>query len=78
MIKNIIKIIKKDSRTLYQLAKDAGVDYALIHRLVNGKVKKNIWLDTAFKLADALGVDINEFREDEEDESINSNSKSTD
>ena len=26
-------------------------------------------VNTAFKLADALGVDINEFREDEENES---------
>lgn len=65
MINRIVKLIKEDPRTLYQLAKDAKVDYALLHRLVNGKVKKNIWLDTAFKLADALGVDINEFREGE-------------
>lgn len=63
MVENIVKLIDKDERSLYQLAKDAGVDYALLHRLVNGKVKKNIWLDTAFKLADALGVDVNDFRE---------------
>lgn len=64
MIIKINELIKNDSRSLYKLAKDAGVDYALLHRLTNGKVKKNIWLDTAFKLADALGVDINEFREE--------------
>lgn len=68
MIDEIVKLINSDDRTMYQLAKEAGVDYALIHRLVNGKVKKNIWLDTAFKLADALGVDINEFREEINDE----------
>ena len=63
MITKIVELINNDTRSLYQLAKDAEVDYSLLHRLVNGKVKKNIWLDTAFKLADALGVDINEFRE---------------
>lgn len=63
MISRIVELIKNDSRTLYQLSKDSGIDYALLHRLVNGKVKKNIWLDTAFKLADALKVDVNEFRE---------------
>ncbi len=62
-MKKIIYYIEKDERTLYQLAKDANVDYALLHRIVNGKTKKNIWLDTAFKLADALGVDVNDFRE---------------
>ena len=65
-IEKIKTLIGKDERSLYRLAKDAGVDYALLHRLVSGKVKKNIWLDTAFKLADALGVDVNEFRGGEE------------
>lgn len=63
MIEKIKILISKDERSLYQLAKDSELDYALLHRIVNGKVKKNIWLDTAFKLADTLGVDINEFRE---------------
>ena len=63
-IKKIIQLINNDSRSLYQIAKDAGIDYALIHRIMSGKTKKNIWLDTAFKLADALGVDVNEFREE--------------
>lgn len=64
MIAKIVELINKDERSLYKIAKDAGVDYALLHRLVNGKVKKNIWMDTAFKLADTLGVDVNEFREE--------------
>lgn len=73
MVKRIITLIKSDERSLYQLSREAGLDYALLHRLVNGKVKKNIWLDTAFKLADALGVDINEFREEKNDEWVNWN-----
>lgn len=65
MLKKIIQLIEKDERSTYRLAKDAEVDYAILHRLVNGKVKKNIWLDTAFKLADALDIDINQFRNDD-------------
>lgn len=65
-MKRLIDLINKDERNLYQLSKDADVNYALIHRIMSGKTKKNIWLDTAFKLADALGVDVNEFREVEE------------
>lgn len=65
-ISKIQQLIGEDPRSLYQIAKDADLDYALLHRLIKGKVKKNIWLETAFKLADALGVDINEFREDSE------------
>ncbi|MGX7178833.1 helix-turn-helix domain-containing protein [Facklamia hominis] len=64
-ISKIQQLISEDSRSLYQIAKDADLDYALLHRLVNGKVKKNVWLDTAFKLADVLGVDVNEFRKEE-------------
>lgn len=61
-IDKIIFLIEKDGRTLYRLSKDGGLDYALLHRLVNGKVKSTIRLDTAFKLADVLGVEVNEFR----------------
>ena len=63
-ISKIQQLISEDPRSLYQIAKDADLDYALIHRLIKGKVKKNIWLGTAFKLADVLGVDVNEFRKE--------------
>lgn len=66
-LNKITTLIKNDERTLYAIAKDAGVDYALVHRLVNGKVKKDVWMGTAFKLADALGVDVNEFRSEKSD-----------
>ncbi|MGX7108328.1 helix-turn-helix domain-containing protein [Facklamia miroungae] len=62
------ELIKKDGRSLYQIAKSSGLAYSLIHNVVNGKTKNTIQLDTAFKLADALGVDVNEFREEKEDE----------
>lgn len=46
----------------YTLAMKAGVDPAMVYKLVSGK-QTDILLSTAFKLADALEVDINEFRE---------------
>lgn len=66
MLSKLTELIKKDKRSLYRLAKDSGVEYSLIHNIVNSKNKHSIRLDTAFKLADALGVDVNEFREVEE------------
>lgn len=66
MLSKLKDIIKKDKRNLYRLSKDAGVEYSLVHNIVNSKTKHSIRLDTAFKLADALGVDVNEFREVEE------------
>lgn len=66
MIDYIAQLVEEDARTLYQIAKDAGVDYALLYRLTHGKVKRDIYLSTAFKLADALGVSVEEFRESRE------------
>ena len=43
------------------LSKKSGVTNAAIHYILNGKFK-NITIQTAFKLADALDMDINEFR----------------
>lgn len=63
MLSKLTELIKKDKRSLYRLSKDSGVEYSLIHNIVHNKEKKSIRLDTAFKLADALGVDVNEFKE---------------
>lgn len=52
----------------YQLSQRMGVSPTQVHKILTGK-SKDMKLSTAFKLADALGVDINEFREDEDDES---------
>ncbi|WP_417882751.1 helix-turn-helix domain-containing protein [Aerococcus kribbianus] len=45
----------------YQLSKKMGVSPTQVHKILTGK-SKDMKLSTAFKLADALGVDINEFR----------------
>lgn len=40
-----------------------------LYRLLSGE-REDVLLSTAFKLADVLGVDFNEFREEKKDESI--------
>lgn len=56
------EIVKKSDLTPRQVALKAGVGTATVYDWMNGK-KTNPTLDTAFKLADVLGVDINEFRD---------------
>lgn len=55
--------MKEKGLTPFKLGKKAGVDHAMIYKLLQGK-QKDLMLSTAFKLADALNVDINEFREE--------------
>lgn len=57
-----------DSKSInpYQLSKKMGVSPTQVHKILTGK-SKDMKLSTAFKLADALGVDINEFREEGQD-----------
>lgn len=51
----------------HQLSKKMEVSPTQVHKILTGK-SKDMKLSTAFKLADALGVDINEFREEKENE----------
>lgn len=62
MIK-IRQLLDKKKMTPYALAMKAGVDPAMVYKLIKGK-QSDILLSTAFKLADALEVDINELREE--------------
>ena len=61
-------IVYNSNKSLNQLGKEIGVSHTTLTRIVNGD-QKDMKFSTACNLADALGVDINEFREDEEDES---------
>ncbi|AXY24934.1 hypothetical protein CL176_02220 [Suicoccus acidiformans] len=60
-------LVSETGLSINKLAKSIGVDHSTIIRLCNGE-SKDMKLSTAFKLADALGVDINEFRKEEENE----------
>ncbi len=48
--------------TRYALAKRTGIGYDYIHRLESGARDTPSW-EVVCKLADALGVDVNEFRD---------------
>lgn len=63
-------LIKLSGKSINAIQIEAEMKAGALYRLLSGK-HKDVTLTTAFKLADALGVDINEFREGKEDESIN-------
>jgi plasmid maintenance system antidote protein VapI len=46
--------IKNSGVSLYRVAKDSGVSYAVVQRFVNGE--RQIKMDAADKLADYLGM----------------------
>lgn len=64
LITKIQTLIKQSGKTPYRISKDSGLDKTTLYRLAKGE-KKSIELRTAFKLADALGVDINDFRKED-------------
>lgn len=62
--RNIIKqIIVNSGLTKRQVALKAGINVQNLYSFLNGRLK-SMDVNTAFKLADALDVDINEFREE--------------
>lgn len=62
--RNIIKQkIINSGLTKRQVALKAGINVQNLYNFLNGRLK-SMDVNTAFKLADALGVDINEFREE--------------
>ena len=48
--------VNDDSRTLYRIAKDSGIDYGVLHRFADGK--RGLTCDTADKLCDILGFEL--------------------
>lgn len=57
MINAFQKAIENDKRSLYQLARDAGLRYSIVHPLATGK-KNNPTVHTMEKLAAALGYEL--------------------
>lgn len=60
-------LIKRSKLSKRQIAIKAGINVHNLYKYFNGDLK-GMNADTAFKLADALGVDINEFRKESKDE----------
>ena len=62
--RNIIKkIIVNSGLTKRQVALKAGINVQNLYNFLNGRLE-SMDVNTAFKLADALDVDINKFREE--------------
>lgn len=61
-LQKLEKLVKKSGKTVNQIQTEAGMSTGSLYRLLSGKAN-NIELKIAFRLADVLGVDVNEFRE---------------
>lgn len=61
------QLIELSGKSINAIQVEADMKAGALYRLLSGK-HKDVTLSTAFKLADALGVDINEFREEKNDE----------
>lgn len=61
MIKKIEKMASDKGWTLYRLAKEAGLTPTLFYALKKNNSKK-LTFETVVKIADALGVSLDEFR----------------
>lgn len=62
MWNKIEQLLKEKNMTTYRLAQLSGINKATLAHIKSGKVKKPLF-ETICKIADALEVDINEFRE---------------
>lgn len=58
------KLIDKSGKTINAIQEESGMKSGALYRLLSGK-HKDVTLSVAFKLADALGADIKEFRKEE-------------
>lgn len=56
-------LVSESGKTANQISKETGINHTSLYRLMDG-TNKDMRLSTAFKLANALGVDINEFKEE--------------
>lgn len=61
MWNKIKKIIDEKGMTTYQLAKQSGVNKSHLSNLKRG-INKNLSWDNAVKVADALGISLDELR----------------
>lgn len=64
MWETIEKHLKEKQMSIYELSNKAGINRQSIYALRDGKAQ-TLSLENAFKLADALDIDVNEFRKEE-------------
>jgi plasmid maintenance system antidote protein VapI len=54
--KQLVNAIEKDGRTIYAIAKAAGISPIVVHRFVNGE--RDIRMQTAARLAETLHLEL--------------------
>ena len=57
LAKTIQRAVRRDSRSLYAVARDAAVDYATLHKFMSGE-RPGIRIDTASKLCSTLRLEL--------------------
>ena len=57
LVKELRQAIRHDGRTLYAIAKDAGIAYSVLHRFARGQ-RVGVSLVSAAKLLQALGYEL--------------------
>lgn len=65
----ILEILNKKGWSKYKLAKDAGIPQSSLHDILSGKIK-NPTGERLKSIADALGVSVNDFFDDEPNKDI--------
>ena len=57
MLQALQEAVEDDERTLYRLAKESGLHYSILDRLMNGE-RTNVTISTVAALADVLGMEL--------------------
>lgn len=60
---NLNEIVNKSGLTPHGVAKKAGIDHTVIYKILSGE-RKDIYLSSAIKIADALEISLDEFRKE--------------
>lgn len=63
-VKKLNELVEQSGKTIRQIQIEADLNSGQLYRILSG-VTKDITLTTAFKIADALDVDVNIFRKDD-------------
>ncbi|MHA3226104.1 helix-turn-helix domain-containing protein [Globicatella sulfidifaciens] len=62
-VKKLNELVGQSGKTIRQIQIEADLNSGQLYRILSG-VTKDITLTTAFKIADALDVDVNIFRKE--------------
>ncbi|HFI0682621.1 TPA: helix-turn-helix domain-containing protein [Streptococcus suis] len=63
-VERLKKLIDQSEKSIHQIQVEAELNSGQLYRILNG-TNKTLTFETAEKLADALGVSLDEFRKEE-------------